>query len=468
MSLSLLKNYGIIPSASIVSFDSQWDTSLAGISASDEIALPLTNVGGEVYDFKVLYNDVVIKSITSYLDNVVLFPDGAGIKDIKIIGTIKGFSFSGVTDKLKIKNITKWGQSDFINATSTFDGCENLIITADDTPVNLLSFSDWTSTFRQCYNLTISNFVNWDFINVLSLKAFDMFPSGNDVFNPDLSNYVHASVTNVGNFRRCRALVGTGVSSWITTSVLEFSPFSDTIAFNQDLTNIDSTSFVTIDRGFAGSSSFTGVGLDTWFNKVANLEDMDFAFTSTAITTDLFKNWVMPKLKSAQRAFYTLPVDFDLSGWTWTNVENADQILTNTNTSTANYDLLLASIKAQGFDNGGTVLSAVQISGVEVEIEVVDHNRVIGDTLVLGNASGFTPSAYDGTFVVTSVTNTSKFRVNLLSDPLGDATVIGSYGSLKSNVPFGVSAQYSAGTPATNRASIVSAYSWIITDDGQI
>lgn len=51
------------------------------------------------------------------------------------------------------------------------------------------------------------------------------------------------------------------------------------------------------------------------------------------------------------------------------------------------------------------------------------HNLTSGNTIVM---SGCTPSAYNGTFVVT-VTGTASFTYTMLSDPGSSASVIGSY-----------------------------------------
>lgn len=51
------------------------------------------------------------------------------------------------------------------------------------------------------------------------------------------------------------------------------------------------------------------------------------------------------------------------------------------------------------------------------------HNRSTGDTITV---SGATPAAYNGTFVIT-VTGASTFTYTMLSDPGGNATVVGSY-----------------------------------------
>ncbi len=68
------------------------------------------------------------------------------------------------------------------------------------------------------------------------------------------------------------------------------------------------------------------------------------------------------------------------------------------------------------------VVSATQNSGVEVNFEITTHGLKVGDKIV---TTGFTPAAYNGTFVVKAVVGVDNITVDLLSDPGGDATVVG-------------------------------------------
>jgi hypothetical protein len=63
-------------------FISTWLTTNAGISANDEIALPVEATS--TFPFDVIYNGSVIKTVTAVGDNVVIFPDGSGSKTIEI------------------------------------------------------------------------------------------------------------------------------------------------------------------------------------------------------------------------------------------------------------------------------------------------------------------------------------------------------------------------------------------------
>ena len=87
-------------------------------------------------------------------------------------------------------------------------------------------------------------------------------------------------------------------------------------------------------------------------------------------------------------------------------------------------------------NSGITVPSATRINATTVEFEVINHaqfNTAIGKFI---KTTGFTPAAYNITGVILSITDVDHFRVTSLSDPVTNATVVGTadFGSL--NVAF--------------------------------
>lgn len=72
------------------------------------------------------------------------------------------------------------------------------------------------------------------------------------------------------------------------------------------------------------------------------------------------------------------------------------------------------------------IIAATQNSGVEVNFEITAHSLEVGDTIV---TTGFTPAAYNGTFTIKAIVDVDNFTVDLLSDPGGDATVVGTMAS---------------------------------------
>ena len=77
-------------------------------------------------------------------------------------------------------------------------------------------------------------------------------------------------------------------------------------------------------------------------------------------------------------------------------------------------------------NNARAVVAATRPAGpgVEVNFEITGHGLVATQTFI---PVGFTPAAYDGAFTVKAVVDVDNITVDLLSDPGGDATVIGTF-----------------------------------------
>ncbi len=107
-------------------------------------------------------------------------------------------------------------------------------------------------------------------------------------------------------------------------------------------------------------------------------------------------------------------------------------------------------------NNALTITSATQVLTTRVNFEVLSHNLTAGQTFI---PVGCTPAAYNGSFTVDNVVDSDNIEVILLSDPSGDATVVGTYDDGTLNVSF--SGKYrivdrvsdSNGAPANNQFS---------------
>ena len=115
--LSLLIFY---TSANLNSFLTTWNTSEPGISASNEIQLPLRDSG--VYNFTVEWGDGTSDKIMAWdqAETTHQF-SSSGTYSINITGTIRGWKmFEG--DAEKLLEISQWGSLDFYNLNSIFNG----------------------------------------------------------------------------------------------------------------------------------------------------------------------------------------------------------------------------------------------------------------------------------------------------------------------------------------------------------
>ena len=72
------------------------------------------------------------------------------------------------------------------------------------------------------------------------------------------------------------------------------------------------------------------------------------------------------------------------------------------------------------------IVAATQILTTTANFEITAHNLELGATIT---TVGFTPADYNGSFIVTEITDVNNVKVELLTDPAGDAAIVGTYGA---------------------------------------
>src|SRR5690554_6494405 len=128
-------------------FVSTWDTTEAGVSGSNQIALPLYVLG--TYDFSVFdENGNFLKHINDYQDNIVTLPT-SDVQEVIIRGQIERIRFNNGGDKDKIINVKQFG-SDFkvVSGASMFSGCSNLETISTD--IDMAGVTSIVAMFRDC------------------------------------------------------------------------------------------------------------------------------------------------------------------------------------------------------------------------------------------------------------------------------------------------------------------------------
>ncbi|NBV51841.1 BspA family leucine-rich repeat surface protein, partial [bacterium] len=174
----------------IASFISTWKTDNQGVSASNQITLPL--IGSGSYKFTVYWGDGTKNTITTWNDpNATHTYATAGTYTVTINGTLTGFKFGNGGDKLKINNISQFGNLRLGNDSAYFSGAANLTITATDN-LDLTGTTDLTLMFSGCTSLTtIPSAATWDVSKVLYMgQLFE----GASAFNQDIGNWNTANV----------------------------------------------------------------------------------------------------------------------------------------------------------------------------------------------------------------------------------------------------------------------------------
>ena len=162
--ISILGDSGQI---SLPPFILEVDTEEVGASGIDQVTLNVDAAAAFPIDVKYLGN--VIHTITSAIDNIITFPDGAGIKQIEIEGLILMVNMAGA-DKNKMKNIIQFGTLRSDNSGGFFLECQKIKWTATD-QLDMVGIDNGLNFFRGTDNLVDSDFSKIDFSNFTTLAT---------------------------------------------------------------------------------------------------------------------------------------------------------------------------------------------------------------------------------------------------------------------------------------------------------
>lgn len=286
---------GYQPDKLTKSFVSVWDTTKisTGSSTATQIKLPLNSAGS--YNFIVEWGDGSSDKITTWNQAQTTHTySTAGVYQITITGTIRGFGFVNAGDRLKLLSIFRWGTGFRLgDVNGQFYGCANLGLSEVEDVLNLEGTTNFAGFFRGCDRLGVVNRMNeWDTSKVTYFTT--AFYLANN-FNTYIGDWDTSNVTNMSFMF---GLVSPGkfnqdISRWNTSKVTTMAQmFQGQIQFNQDL----STKVVTV-RG----SSY--IAWDT-----SNVNDMSFMFGGAGGGPGIFNqnigNWNTSKVTLMSSMFF--------------------------------------------------------------------------------------------------------------------------------------------------------------------
>jgi surface protein len=280
------------------------NTDNTGVSSANQFIIPTLGSG---YDFEVDWGDGVIETYTGSPGNITHTYSSVGIYDISIDGQFPWIRFNNSGDKSKLINIKQWGDILWNNFDNAFYGCNNLVISATDTP-NLSNVTNMSNAFQNCssINNVSHNFNNWNVSNITNMETtfrgsnFNQ-PIGDwDVssvqtmdamflqssFNQPIGSWNVGNVTNMGNMFY-QTPFNQYIGDWNVGNVTNMdSMFNEAANFNQNIGNWD-------------TSQVTGMAL-MFFNAFAFNQDLSGwcveLIASKPSGFDLFANaWTLPK-----------------------------------------------------------------------------------------------------------------------------------------------------------------------------
>jgi parallel beta-helix repeat protein/surface protein len=288
-------------------FNSQWDTTKVGVSNSTTIKLPLEADGN--YNFVVRWGDDSEDTITVYNQAEVTHDYLVeGTYNVSISGTIEGWRFNNVGDKLKIIDITQWGSDLRLgNNSAYFHGCSNLVVSATDA-LNLTGTTDLSYMFYSATSFN-GNLSSWD-----TSKVTDM--SYVFYYTPDFNN---------------------DISGWDTSNVTTMNHmFYIAAAFNGDLSNWDTSKVTDMSYAFTSATDFNG-NVSAW--DTSKVTDMRYMFRDAGDFNSDLSNWDTSKVTDMSYMFYCDPASFfnsDLSNWDTSKVTDMGLMFYKANTFNRN------------------------------------------------------------------------------------------------------------------------------------
>ena len=131
-----------------------------GSSNDDQFSLPLRF--GNSYNFTIsgaFTGSPLLINSSSISISTLTFPGGAGEYELSIdenvVGGFPTIYFSNGGDKLKIIDITQWGDNKWLSLSNSFYGCSELVISAtDESTLDTGSVTSLSNAFTYCSSLT--------------------------------------------------------------------------------------------------------------------------------------------------------------------------------------------------------------------------------------------------------------------------------------------------------------------------
>ncbi len=289
-------------------FISVWNTELSGVSADNEIEIPINPSFN--YNYNIDWGDGNIDSnVTTAIAHTYATP---GVYTVQISGTFPSIYFNNRGDKNKIIEILQWGDIAWESFESSFYGCVNLNFDNIDRP-DLSNVTSLKDTFRGCtaFNGIINN---WDVSTVTDLTG--TFRSCS-TFNRPLDNWNTTRVTTIASLFQDASLFNEPLDSWNTANVINMSgTFQGATNFNQNISNWLVNEVVDMSFMFSRARNFNR-SLSTWVvSKVTNMRDM---FNNSNFNQPI-NNWNVSAVTNMSGMFARSNFNQPLDRWDVSNV----------------------------------------------------------------------------------------------------------------------------------------------------
>ena len=187
-------------------FITTWKTDNPGESGPTSITIPTF---GPNYNYDIDWENDGIYDELGVTGSATHDYGSPGTYQVAIRGNFPQIYFNNSGDKDKILSIDQWGAIAWRSMLSSFLGCSNLQILADDAP-DLSQVTSFVQMFDRCTSLN-ADLSNWDVSNINFMAA--MF-RGAVQFNGDISSWNVSNVVNMLDMFSGAAQFNGDLSSW--------------------------------------------------------------------------------------------------------------------------------------------------------------------------------------------------------------------------------------------------------------
>ncbi len=239
-------------------YTTKWDLSQTGAAGNNTISFSATIASG---DAKYTWETVPFNQSGSgtfaagtSLRTISGIPENAIIK-LKIAPTnLQRFNISNGTDKSRLIDVEQWETTDWTSMQGAFDGCNNLNISATDTPF-LHGVTSLASMFRGCSKLnTPTNINTWNTRTVTAMNA--MFQNASS-FNQNIGNWNTGNVISMASMFSGATVFNQDITNWNTIKVTNMlALFARTDVFNQNISTWKTDAVTNMDAMFFNAKSF--------------------------------------------------------------------------------------------------------------------------------------------------------------------------------------------------------------------
>ena len=313
-------------------FISKWN-----IGENKEIIITLSESYN--YYFSIDWGDGTSETFEGNISEITHEYANSGEFDITIEkgenGNFPYIKIDDPTSRVSVVEISQWGNVSWESFTKSFRDCENLDITATDSPI-LSNVEQMNEAFWGCISLVNENesISNWDMSNVIDISYIFLDTKIDIPLNWDLSNIERlTSVFEQTNFNQ-------DLSNWDITSAQYINGlFFNNESFDQDISGWNTSNITSMNRTFLASRSFNQ-NISGW--DVSNVTDMQFMFGSANKFNQDISNWDVSNVQRFDYMFSKADsFDQNLAEWDISSMESADGMFQNVTLSTDNYDEIL-------------------------------------------------------------------------------------------------------------------------------